>query len=280
MSMWTLGKSCNFNMIPSSAKIRPGINAGCDCMQGRSCQKCSAAGSETRVGTDLANMILETLSKLDKLTNDVSFLQKCLHVQSVRQQRIEVAGSGSRGIALSSELSNNETSECEGRNSANKSSSRIKQVKNRSNKAKYNNARVNKLNLSSQNEEVSPSEDEFGLGAAERRCEFTHSVLGNGKSQSSSKLYSVSSAVESSPEESSESEDVPKKHRRSKVKSGAVIKKRPVVKTELWPHTIANEEDGENISIDDLLKEASVHIMEYLGAMALCKSGKKVILKR
>ena len=37
------------------------------------------------------------------------------------------------------------------------------------------------------------------------------------------------------------------KHSRQ-VKSGAKIKKRPVVRTELWPHTIANEDDGEEVT--------------------------------
>ena len=40
--------------------------------------------------------------------------------------------------------------------------------------------------------------------------------------------------------------------RRKKVKSGAEIKKRPVLKTELWPHTISNEEDGEDVTSDNI----------------------------
>ena len=40
--------------------------------------------------------------------------------------------------------------------------------------------------------------------------------------------------------------------RRRQVKSGAKVKKRPVVKTELWPHTIANEEDGEEVTSDNI----------------------------
>ena len=36
------------------------------------------------------------------------------------------------------------------------------------------------------------------------------------------------------------------------MKSGAKVKQRPVVKTELWPHTIANEEDGEDVTSEDI----------------------------
>ena len=40
-------------------------------------------------------------------------------------------------------------------------------------------------------------------------------------------------------------------HRRQ-VKSGAKIKKRPVIKTELWPHTVANEDDGEEVTGENI----------------------------
>ena len=43
-----------------------------------------------------------------------------------------------------------------------------------------------------------------------------------------------------------------KHRRRRKFKSGAAIKKRPVVRTELWPHTIANEEDGDEVTSENI----------------------------
>ena len=39
---------------------------------------------------------------------------------------------------------------------------------------------------------------------------------------------------------------------RRKVKSGAIIKKRPVVRTELWPHTVVNEEEGEEVTSENI----------------------------
>ena len=36
------------------------------------------------------------------------------------------------------------------------------------------------------------------------------------------------------------------------VKSGAKVKKSPVMRTELWPHTISNEEDGEEVKSDTI----------------------------
>ena len=50
-----------------------------------------------------------------------------------------------------------------------------------------------------------------------------------------------SSSSSSSGRESSGSR---RRRRRRKVKSGSKVKKRSVVRTELWPHTILNEEEG------------------------------------
>ena len=38
----------------------------------------------------------------------------------------------------------------------------------------------------------------------------------------------------------------------SKVKSGAKIRKRPVVRTEMWPHIVANEDDGEDVTSENI----------------------------
>ena len=59
------------------------------------------------------------------------------------------------------------------------------------------------------------------------------------------------------PEESTSSgtdssEGSKKSRAKKKVKSGAKIKKRPVVRTELWPHTIANEDDGDEVTSEDI----------------------------
>ena len=57
-------------------------------------------------------------------------------------------------------------------------------------------------------------------------------------------------------EESSSGTDSSSSVRRSKsknkVKSGARIRNRPVIKTELWPHIIANEDDGDEVTSEDI----------------------------
>lgn len=39
---------------------------------------------------------------------------------------------------------------------------------------------------------------------------------------------------------------------RRKIRSGARVKKRPVVRTELWPHTIANEKNGDEVDSENI----------------------------
>ena len=52
--------------------------------------------------------------------------------------------------------------------------------------------------------------------------------------------------------ESAVSSSSKKSRIKKKVKSGAKVKRRSVVRTELWPHTIANEEDGEDTTCEDI----------------------------
>ena len=67
---------------------------------------------------------------------------------------------------------------------------------------------------------------------------------------------------------------------KSKVKSGARIRLRPVVKTELWPHTIANEQDGGNVSSEDIFRSKFMSCFTYI--MATCEgkeaAGRQILL--
>ena len=59
------------------------------------------------------------------------------------------------------------------------------------------------------------------------------------------------SATSSGTESDSTTRKCRHKHGKQ-IKSGAKIKKRPVVQTELWPHTIANEDDGEEVTSENI----------------------------
>lgn len=49
-----------------------------------------------------------------------------------------------------------------------------------------------------------------------------------------------------------------------KIKSGEKIRKRPVVRQELWPHTIANEEDGEETTSENISLAKILHVLHQL----------------
>ena len=68
---------------------------------------------------------------------------------------------------------------------------------------------------------------------------------------------------------------------RDKVKSGAKISRRPVVQTELWPHTIANEEDVEDVTSDNITLAKFLSCFSYI--MSNCgrteATGRAVLLQ-
>ena len=229
------------DMALENSKARSGNSTVCECLEGYSCSMCLAVGSKARDGSDITTALVEAVSKIEKLIKEMSSLKQRFNVQNVRLQKLEV--------------SNNEGSESEEGSSASNSSKRIKQI--RSNKAKYKKARVENLEASSQCEE-SPSEDELGLRALDKRLECKQRASSDLKRQSrlrQAKYVSTSedNSASGGSETSGSDSEVKKKHRRRrKVKSGAKVKKRPVIQTELWPHTIANEDDGEDISSEDI----------------------------
>ena len=79
--------------------------------------------------------------------------------------------------------------------------------------------------------------------------------------------------VKSVDTESSD-DDRSSRHSR-KVKSGAKVKRRPVVRTELWPHTICNEDDGEETTCDDISLAKFLSCYTYI--MITCERRKEVI---
>ena len=151
-------------MSPAGPKIRPNIRVMCKCLQGSTCSMCSTENGETISGNNLANIVLDSMSKLNKLTKEVSYLQQYLQVSSERLQEMEI--------------SSNESCEGERRNGARRSRNRGEKAR-KSKKAK---GKKSKFNSNYQCEMIS-SEDELGLSAV-KRCEFKHSALGNFQRQS------------------------------------------------------------------------------------------------
>ena len=70
--------------------------------------------------------------------------------------------------------------------------------------------------------------------------------------------------------ETDSSDDNAGRARRRTVRSGRKVKRRPVVRTELWPHTIAIEDDGEEVTSDDISLSKFLSCFTYI--MTTCEN--------
>lgn len=235
---------------------------GCD---DEDCVECAASGTDQLYGAMMA-----AIGKIDTLTNRVKSLERVLGYQHDRLGKLEVH-------------SGNESSD-EPRNPKKYYSSEASKTKKKLNRVEFE-KRYSKGEKESQSEEM--SEVEFDLSALGKKSSGKHK---GGKSRISSRrtkavsLFSEEdNSSESSSSSGSNSSEVRNKHRsKRRIKSGAKVKKRPVLQTELWPHTIANEEDGgdvssENISLAKFLV-CFTHIMTRCNCDSQEASGRSELL--
>ena len=85
--------------------------------------------------------------------------------------------------------------------------------------------------------------------------------------------FPVEEDSSSSSGSGNESEVRISKKSRKKVKSGAKVRQRSVVKTELWPHTIANEEDGDQTTSENIILSKFLTCYAYI--MNTCENKKE-----
>ena len=161
--MCFLSISCPI-MCSSGSKVMPIYSTECDCLQGHSCPRCSLAGSKTRDESELANVLIQAVSKMNVLFKEVTSLQQRFNLHRGQQQE----------------------NKCERRVSAGRSKRKCKQSKMKANKVKCDNIKVVK-SLNSQCIETSSSEDELGLKALDARVEHEQSFIGSVQRKSRSR---------------------------------------------------------------------------------------------
>ena len=212
-------------MALSNGESRVARNANCECNEGDSCALCSAAA-----GRDCGNLggaMSVLLGRIHTLTNEVSNLSKFITVQNTRLQNVE-------GRIVKASESCEDVTSSEKRKKANK---RRKVRKEKVNLGMISQDSVldNRLNVSALSNRTEQIQKQRYLSRV--NCYYSEDD---------------DSEIRSSGTSGSESETGKRRKRRRRVKSGAEVKQRPVVKTELWPHTIANEEDGEDVSSENI----------------------------
>ena len=186
-------------------------------------------GSGTRGINDnmLGEVMFDMLEKLEELSNQVTTLQN----------RITTIEGGS------DVNSGNEQSR-QGSSSGSKPQQQ-KQKKNAADKGKGKKERV--LDEKERSYKVLMDKwESFNKGKGKDKSESERDASDEDSSSPDSSSSSSSSAS------SAKSKKKKRSRRKKQVKSGAKVKQRPVKQTELWPHTVANEEDGEEVTCDNI----------------------------
>lgn len=230
-------------------------NIKCKCKEGNSCAMCSASS-----GSDLGNLagvMAELLGRIKTLTNHVSDLSGFINVQNTRIENLE----GRSGEGNESCEDSTESKRCD----------RVGQtidaeIIGKSRKASKREVRKEKLkdrgNLGMRSQCEESVLENVNLSASRKRTKRKQKQ----RYFSSVTCFSseeVSSGNRSSGTSDSDSE-VGKRCKRRRVKSGEKVKQRPVVRTELWPHTIANEDDGEDVTSEDISLSKFLSCFTYI----------------
>ena len=227
----------------------------CVCKKGQSCANC------VKTSNELTGAIMDALGKFSLLTDEIKGMKQAMEVQSKRLQKLESDSASER-------RSNSERDEDSQRSSASTNRGARKKTSGASSSRKKTDCveeeKVRGLKVVQENIKDRGNDKESGSGVESSDQEVELRSLRKNMSRRKKKdcdrkvlghLRQVGAAF---PEDSdttatSGTESYSKKCRHKRqVKSGAEVKKRPVVRTELWPHTIANEEEGEDVTSETI----------------------------
>ena len=221
-------------------------------------QNCAVCASADEV--PLARSMMAALEQIQVLTGQVASLVSVNQAVLGRLSRLE----GNRNSDY--ESASAQPSSDQAYKSSHKSAGKIKSKKNRVEEegARYYSVvqdNLRSLNRSKEKtEHAGKNPGELGLHdglqslSLEQKKEVNRKVANilKGVGGSFPPDGSEDSSSSSSGKESDGSRSSRRRRHRRKVKSGAKIKTRPVVKTELWPHTVSNENDGADVSSEDI----------------------------
>ena len=229
----------------------------CTCTHEVICSNCTAA----KDGPGLAKLVSKALDKMDLLTSKLGVFEKAFAAQAMRLDKLE-------GISSVDSASSSEPAAAavvaKKMSKSSKSKPKKSSIKEASvEREKERQLRVMKEKLSgrisvedSTEPEESESEPDVDLTALRRK--MTKKQKEKCSMKVAARLKQAGGIFpedefDSSTTSGTDSSGGEKKHRsKRKVRSGAKIKKRPVIQTELWPHTIANEDDGEEVTSETI----------------------------
>ena len=260
-------------MSGDNSTPKVGGAAACKCSRDNSCSVCcSASASKSQSETSLMlQAMTEALNKIDKLANEVASIKRSNNNINSRLDRLEER-SGTSNIDESSQVeSSHGVKKLSKAAKVDGKKSRVEDEKERQFNLLQEKLRDRGKEGESQGDEYTSANDSFNLNLQILKKKMTQKQNQSCKVKVASRLKQVGATF---PEEDStsgitgasgtESELGTRLKSRHKVKSGSKISKRAVVQTELWPHTIANEDDGDEVNSDNISLAKFLSCFSYI----------------
>ena len=224
--------------------------SNCGCTDEMTCESCMK-GLQGAEGTDteLAAALNRALGKIDYLSSEIKLLRG-------KVERLESSTS-----AKSSGAESDKPSSKSHKRKAKKLSvktSKVEEEKLRQLKVMKDKLRDRNKGLSGDSSGNDSSDEALSLNMKSLRKKMSSRQKEACNSKLAARLRQTGAFFPEESEDTSTGTDSSSSYRdkksksRKKVKSGAKIKKRPVIRTELWPHIIANEDDGEEVSSENI----------------------------
>ena len=223
----------------------------CSECEGETCDKCTPPPKD-----DLSAAMWAAVGQMETLTKKVTSLEQHIITQNIRLTRLE--GSSNEGSSQGSGKKDSQNKSRRHKDITVKDSikkDRVEDEKDRQFKVLQDKIRARnrgKIRVSSDGD--SDSAEEVDLKALRKKMTRKQREDCNNKVSAKLKQIGATFPEDDSTSSSGTDSDYVKRscHSRRKVRSGAKVKKRPVVKTELWPHTVANEDDGEEVDSETI----------------------------
>ena len=233
-NFWTASSEVLSDTSAMSGNGEEAHEMGCICKTCESQRVGSACGGDK---------VMESLfEKIDALTNSITGLQSVVTAQAARLEKLED----------SSRESGQESIQSKGKGKS--KSERVAQEKERQYKLLQEKFK-GKFTYSDSSEDDDSQNETTGLKSIRKKLSSKQKKLCEERVHATLKKVGAifpEDDIESSSTAGKDSSDSGGCRRRRKIKSGAKVVKRPVIKTELWPHTVANEDDGDQVTCENL----------------------------
>ena len=235
--------SVSTTVCTDTSDMENGVCGECEaCVQGLICTMINKQ-NDTISNQDVMQALWAAVSKVDKLADKVKSLEKHIVRQDEKIDSI---------LESSKEDSSQESVKVKVKPGKAKKD-RVEEEKARQLKLLQEKLRTKHVSSSSGNEESSEAKLVDLKVIKKKMSRKQRDLCGRRVNAKMSQAGALFPSDEFETSSAGTVSDIEKSCRhKNLIKSGAKNKKRPVVQTELWPHTIANEDDGEEVTSENI----------------------------